>query len=420
MKIHRRFTLAAIGLTSALSAAAPAALAGADTAPQRPVNAWPMEGHDPHHSYTNRHERAITMANFSQMAVSVRSDVDHLGPTAAANGRVFVCSEGTLQALDAVTGAPIWARSDLPGEVCARGPVAVGPEAVFVGTFNYAADVSLSALRAADGHMLWSTTQPDPDTHGLLSPMLLNDVLVAPDWYRKVYAFDASTGARRWVVDTCAEYNYPVSAKDGVVVVGTASNVCGEARTLWALDQQTGAVLWRNRLGTNTGAESPPQIIGNRVIIEANDYYLYAFDLHSGAALWTSATRYFSGACASSLDRASLLCPAGSVIVKLDLATGQSLRYWTTGSTAVTSNVVVIPGGALFVAYVTRTKPPRADANLTMLDTVSGEVKRHPHKMIAGYEAFLTASGGSVHVTPEDMVNVSDTLHIFTPPADAP
>jgi outer membrane protein assembly factor BamB len=193
--------------------------------------------------------------------------------------------DGKLYALDADTGEGEWAE---PFE--AKGPVITTPlvynNIVYIGSF----DRHLYAVDADTGELVWSFPDTDeaetsPGKWFWASPVVDNNTIYAPNMDGNVYILDAESGAMinaldlgspisssptvandRVIVATEEGKVYsiaadgsqseelrdlgvrilaPLAASDGILYVHTQ-----EEETLYALDVDTGAILWNTPLAS--------------------------------------------------------------------------------------------------------------------------------------------------------------------------
>ncbi|HET6950280.1 MAG TPA: PQQ-binding-like beta-propeller repeat protein, partial [Acidimicrobiales bacterium] len=202
-----------------------------------------------------------------------------------------------VQALDAATGAVRWTVDDV---WFTEPPVVVG-DTVVIET-----GVQVTALALADGSVRWETPLDDLTLWSGLVPA--GDLLVAGTSEGKVAAFEAATGAIRFVT--------PVPRGDltvwGVAVVGGTAIAVDDDDSLTGVSLADGSVAW----ALNAHARFPPSVAA----------------LGPDAAVW--------------LDTGELLV--------LDPATGAERRRLRDGSGAMltlprgdTSLLVVAGGGAL-------------------------------------------------------------------------
>jgi alcohol dehydrogenase (cytochrome c) len=138
------------------------------------------------------------------------------------------------------------------------------------------------------------------------TPIMVNKTLyvTTSNGPKYVYAFDAKTGAQKWVHEfnipgdvarfaCCGVVNRGVSYADGKIVVGRLDG------NLTALDANTGEEIWTtNVVDYKQGSviTSPPTIVGTKVItgFGGGEYgargYLSAYDLNTGEQVWKTFT----------------------------------------------------------------------------------------------------------------------------------
>ncbi len=157
-----------------------------------------------------------------------------------AGGRIFVTvanqsSAGTkLYALDEANGATLW------------GPVDLG------------------------GNFFWSNAAYDA---GRVFALNVNGLL---------RAFDAASGALLWSTQLPGQSSFssPPTASGGVVYVGGA----GSGTTVYAVDEQDGAVNWTALLFS--GSNSSPAVTPNGVVVSYSCNQVYNFSPQNGSLIW--------------------------------------------------------------------------------------------------------------------------------------
>ncbi len=215
-----------------------------------------------------------------------------LGSPAVVGGTVYVApagsfgDQGALYALDARTGSIRW-RTDVAGSVLSSPAVANG--LVYVNT-SY--PFELVALHPSSGAVAWRrTTIPDLDFEGENfqggSPLVLGDtvyVAVAATYsdggalhtYQRLFAFDATTGATRWVRRIAAG---DPAAGGGLVFV--ASHDAGVS----ALSASTGATVWTRP----TDPDGFVACTGGSVFV-SSEGRVVAYRASDGAVSWNTRT----------------------------------------------------------------------------------------------------------------------------------
>jgi outer membrane protein assembly factor BamB len=241
------------------------------------------------------------------------------------NGKVYLANSGTfvVQAVDAATGAKLWARQgciqETPSDPAFAGgsvwvalddpgfaSVSAGgakikciepltslydtPPSAARGTV-YAGSESgvVTAVDAVTGHVRWSKEVAPKQQPSLDSPTVSPDgrFLFVSGSNGVVYKLNANTGQVLWshFIDTCAglQGHFAVSVTASLVYVGGCN--------LYALSRATGHVVWRtSRFGPNV---TTPTIIGDKVIAtttgpSGSSSGVAAFDATTGRRLWTA------------------------------------------------------------------------------------------------------------------------------------
>jgi outer membrane protein assembly factor BamB len=98
-------------------------------------------------------------------------------------------------------------------------------------------------------------------------------------------AFRGATGEPLWTVALTGQYLFSSAptAANGIVFTGGA----GEAGTIYAVDEKTGALLWTQQV--NNGDDSSPAVTADGVYV-AYPCWTYDFTPATGAPVWTNAT----------------------------------------------------------------------------------------------------------------------------------
>ncbi len=124
--------------------------------------------------------------------------------------------------------------------------------------------------------------------------------------------------------------------------------VGSERGTVYALDRQSGAVAWKATLGN--AVRMAPVVVGDRLIVECMDNYIYALELATGTVKWK-----FVRPDGSLGYAGPTLGPAGSILVcgestvyRLNAATGQEIWRSSVGGKAL--GTPALSGGRVYVA----------------------------------------------------------------------
>ena len=179
----------------------------------------------------------------------------------------------TIHANDALTGAPLWTYS-MPS-VTYQGPT-------YWGGMVFATDGggSIVALDAFTGARIWSKTVDTVTS----APSVVGGVLYVGDYSGTLYALDALSGDQVWAaggLGALIDVSSPVVAQ-GLVFVGTFLDFFGSAGTMYAVDEDTGAVVWSYPLPGGPVGTSAAYNNGT-VFLTTWDGNLWAWDATTGA-----------------------------------------------------------------------------------------------------------------------------------------
>lgn len=160
-------------------------------------------------------------------------------------------------------------------------------------------DTTLYALSADDGAELWTVGD---DRFTSVSAPAVDDTLIyvgctqrgraatgSPDGRSHVRAFDAETGTERWRFEpdrTASTFSAPTVAGGVVYTIG-GNFGAGTVGRLYALDSESGELLWTRETGTSgiSGYEAAPVAVENDVVYLAADELL-ALDAATGDEYW--------------------------------------------------------------------------------------------------------------------------------------
>jgi glucose dehydrogenase len=194
------------------------------------------------------------------------------GPAAVAGGVVYLGSFHNVYALRATNGHKLWSHHT-GGSVSSPPAVTRGAD----GVVYYGAGSSVYALRASNGHKLWSYRIGA----GLSTlPAVARGVVYLGSGHN-VYALRASSGHRLWSSRPGGGLLSAPAVANGVVYVASGK---GQAR-LYALRASNGKKLWSSRAGVGgfnleTGVTTSPVVVNGMVY--AGYFKLYVFALKPG------------------------------------------------------------------------------------------------------------------------------------------
>jgi outer membrane protein assembly factor BamB/plastocyanin len=281
---------------------------------------------------------AVKPSNVAKLAGTWVTELDSTSRSTPVvhNGRLFLCSQTAVYALDASTGKTLWTYKTVESAPSQRG-VAVGIGLVFAGLSNG----GVIALRQDTGSLQWSYADSDTGRIGEMitaAPTYATGTVfasVSGGDYRvngRVLAFDAASGNKLWQFDTIpapgaygsdtwpnrdalrhgggAVWVTPsVDRQLGLVYVGVGNPVPqfgGELRngdnlftdSVVALETKTGRLRWHYQLVHHdiwdADIAAPvilyDDVVGNKhernLAVMRTDGYLFLLDRATGKAVW--------------------------------------------------------------------------------------------------------------------------------------
>ena len=179
-------------------------------------------------------------------------------PALGKRARAYVAfTDGTIRALDAANGQVIWSVPQEPRRPSSSPAVANGR--LYIAIHNR----GLLALDANTGSQLWLAPMPGPQWS---SPAVENGrVFVGSRDDHKLYAFDAATGNTLWTATTTDWVQTSPAVANGVVYIGN------NAGNLYALNAQSGALIWQTAFAPGFGSLSSPTVANGVVYIASGD-----------------------------------------------------------------------------------------------------------------------------------------------------
>lgn len=194
------------------------------------------------------------------------------------DGRVVaVSAEGEVVAVDPKKGDIIWNKA--PAGALKAPPYVPSP--AFSGRRVFFADntTKLFALDAATGATLWAKTLPARTSTALV---VVADMLVlgTEDGYMNWIALDSGDVKKRIRLEDGRPYGTPILAAPLLIVLAA-----GAQGNLIALDAQSGTVKWKQRT-PKEWTTYRPLVTGSAVIVGSEEKDLCAFDRSSGERRW--------------------------------------------------------------------------------------------------------------------------------------
>jgi glucose dehydrogenase len=256
----------------------------------------------------------------------------------------------------------VWSRPVPQGSESS--PIAFG-DAVFYGDQSG----TVRALRARDGHQLWSYQAAGAVKGG---PALADGTIYFGDYAGRAYAVSAATGHQVWAVSTSGArlgfgsgqfYATPAVAFGRVYLGNTDGRV-------YSFAARTGQLAWATGTGAyvySSAAVADPPGLGPTVYVGSYDGTMYAFDARSGAVRWRhSAGGRISGA-GTIIGNVLYFSDLGDKNTQgLDVRTGRSVFNFPDGAfnpaIADTTAIYLDGYGELYQMLPARApaRPPRA------------------------------------------------------------
>ena len=204
------------------------------------------------------------------------------GEPAYGNGVLYVTSlDRALHALDASNGNELW-KTEFEGAI-ASSPV-LNENLVYVGEYGS----QVHAIDMSNGNIVW-TAPAQNWVWG--APAYADGAVYYADIDGNIFAVDALSGEARWQGKAPGAVQTAPLVVDGIVYVaseGESSDV--PAGALTAFNAANGEQLWRQL--TPAPLFTAPVAVGDAVVVALHNStaaILNAFDLRSGAPLWSIA-----------------------------------------------------------------------------------------------------------------------------------
>jgi outer membrane protein assembly factor BamB len=191
-------------------------------------------------------------------------------PVVSANVVYAAFGDGTVRAVDAVTGAQRWSRQ-INGTFLYSPPTVLG-NTLYIGS----TDGNLYAINTANGAVQWTFTTGNGIYSG---PRVVNNTVYFGSYDTKLYALNAATGALKWSYATGnAIFATPVTAGNSVYI----SSLDGK---IYSLNATTGAFNWSY---ATSGAAVASVVVGDGLVYAASeDKTVVALSPTTGAQQWT-------------------------------------------------------------------------------------------------------------------------------------
>lgn len=205
------------------------------------------------------------------------------GGLAVGDGRVFATSAyGRLVALDAATGAEVWAHRF-------EAPVTAAPTVAGGQVYVVSADSTAWVLDAATGRVAWQLAgTPSPSAMvGGPAPALSERTAFLPFPSGDLVATLRDSGVRLWTTRVAGRRTgiaaaFVTDIGGDPVVVGNTVYVANRSGRVKAIDADTGVVRWTAR----DGALAPLRVVAGNVFFLSDTGALVRLDASTGERIW--------------------------------------------------------------------------------------------------------------------------------------
>ena len=157
-------------------------------------------------------------------------------------------------------------------------------------------DAPIDSTTVDDLELAWSAEVPGGNTFGNLTttPLVIGDTVYVGDLNTKVHTFDRATGEERFVVGDGASIFGPTGVAVGYDrIYGTRADAAGRGSVLVAYDADDGTELWATDLGENGGDINVQPVVYDGLVLASTSGYgsgtnatIYAVDAETGAIVW--------------------------------------------------------------------------------------------------------------------------------------
>jgi len=193
---------------------------------------------------------------------------------------------GGTFAFSATTGKKLWS---LPNQMW--GEPTVDSKAAYVVNRDPTTDARLSSVDLKTGKILW-VVKDDALGEDESAPVLMGGRLYIVNRRGTLRSYDAASGKPIWSFTySGGKSNCPTGAvvANGLVYFGGTDEVGNKGPFLWAVDAATGKQAWRYKAGVETNSNGEcvsPAALAYGVVVVTAKRVLYALDAQSGNLLW--------------------------------------------------------------------------------------------------------------------------------------
>jgi len=215
------------------------------------------------------------------------------GPTLMDKMLLLATADAKVVAIEAQTGHALW-ETKASSEILAP---PIGEQGIVL---VHAIDGSVSALEAQKGALLWRVEQSTPSLtlHSSSAPVIAGDTVFVGFSTGKLIALNLQTGLIEWeriitLPRGRSELQRMIDITADPVVIDNRVYVVNYQGKLAAVDIHSGDLMWERDISAYQNMAFDEE----HLYITDNDYHLWAIDQESGATLWKSkdlAQRYIT------------------------------------------------------------------------------------------------------------------------------
>lgn len=272
----------------------------------------------------------------------------------AKDGKVYISEVDSVLAMSAADGTTIW--NFRPDKAAAGVYASLDDRALYTGQREIPV---VYALSLTDGRLLWKTNiGPDWQYPGFVVGTAVSGdtVYVAGRRYLAqngyiakgiLVALDRNDGRELWRYESSGPGN--LSGLQGAPVVAgqylVVSDLNGQA--FFAYDRFALREVWRIQSTDRNGPLTPPVVVGNRVYVGSADTNAYAVDLNTGAVIWKQnlgGSLYGTAYCAG-----SVFINANVNLQRRDTAAGRYTGAFNPGNNRRFSSNIVSDGVRVYL-----------------------------------------------------------------------
>jgi outer membrane protein assembly factor BamB len=303
---------------------------------------WPQFMQTSSHQGWNRTESILNPSNVSGLQpVWTYAANSTVSSPVIADGAAFAVSGGTVISFEAMTGTVRWTFHP-NGQIVGISEPTIDDDVLY-----FSADLAnlpfqrckgrVFALNPSTGATLWKTNS---GCNRGLSITAADGALFLTSG-NSLVSMDGRSGAVLWTFPTANNIDSSPTVSGGLVFSNT------EDGNLYALDEATGAEVWRFPIG---GGNSSADVTDGRVFIGSSDGNLYSLDEETGALQWsTRVGDYVYSTPAVAAGTLYVGSPDGYVIA---LAAATGTKRWAVPTGTVNVGVSASPAVANGLVYV--------------------------------------------------------------------